>query len=222
MKSRTQLSTVTCNLYWAMHLGLSTRLYLWYISDTSHWKWAGPSLHCLSPNDTSLEPSWESHTQDGKPDSISVSSDSTILFSGSSLDRELAEWAGSCQQNQPLRNHSSKRESWNLGSESDDDRTEPESRACLQSAWMWDVELRKVAGRDRERRGWKKALKILLWSPCLHHTSQEPEDNPWPPTPHRNWLQDAGAYCLRSLGCWGGATIWAEETLVVGSGIKAA
>ena len=66
MKSRTQLSTVTCNLYWAMHLGLSTRLYLWYISDTSHWKWAGPSLHCLSPNDTSLEPSWESHTQDGK------------------------------------------------------------------------------------------------------------------------------------------------------------
>lgn len=45
--------------------------------------------------------------------------------SGSSLDRELAECAGSCQQNQPLRNHSSKRESWVLSSENDNDRTEP-------------------------------------------------------------------------------------------------
>ena len=49
--------------------------------------------------------------------------------------------------------------------------------ACLQSVRMWVVGLRKVAGRDSER-GWKKALKILLWFPFLHHTSREPEDNP--------------------------------------------
>ena len=43
-----------------------------------------------SPDDTLLGPSWEIHTQNGKPDSISVSLDFMILFSGSSYDTELA------------------------------------------------------------------------------------------------------------------------------------